>query len=280
MTKSRGFQKSEEMDMRITRIITCRFATIGATLSLFLTAGAVNAQAQCTQATLTGTYVNSGSGLNGSFPAATVGTVTYDGHGAGSSTSTTTVGGVASRSVVATGVYTVNADCTGSETFGGATAMDFVLTPDGREISWIVTNSGSGAGFTGHAVRTDSSGSLHITKECSQYTGQAGGFCTITSSNFAPIKVGTRIYYETDQTANFAAGFFSTDVYLDAGSGNMAVGHCTLNAASIGACTFSDGVGQFAGFHGRVAVTPFTSSPTEVNYHWEGSYRFAVEPGR
>ena len=29
---------------------------------------------------------------------------------------------------------------------------------------------------------SDQSGNLHVTKECSQYTGAAGSFCTITSS--------------------------------------------------------------------------------------------------
>jgi hypothetical protein len=79
-----------------------------------------------------------------------------------------------------------------------------------------------------------------------------------------------------DQTANSAAGFLSTDIFLDAGPGNMAVGHCTLDAASFGLCTFSDGTGQFAGFQARVAVSPFSSSPSEVNYHWDGTYSFSI----
>ena len=36
------------------------------------------------------------------------------------------------------------------------------------------------------------SGILHLTKECSQYTGEAGSFCTITSSNLNAIPVGTK----------------------------------------------------------------------------------------
>src|SRR6476619_8132325 len=39
------------------------------------------------------------------------------------------------------------------------------------------------------------SGALHVTKECTQYTGLAGGFCTIPSSNLNTIKVGTRVVY-------------------------------------------------------------------------------------
>jgi len=119
------------------------------------------------------------------------------------------------------------------------------------------------------------SGALHVTKECSQYTGAAASFCTITSSNLAEIKVGSKVYYELDNTANLAAGFFDSPVVLDAGNNNRAVGRCTLDAAfTFGLCTFSDGIGRFAGFQARIDVTPFTSSPTEINYHWDGRYSF------
>jgi hypothetical protein len=33
------------------------------------------------------------------------------------------------------------------------------------------------------AASSPRSGALHVTKECSAYTGLAGSFCTITSSN-------------------------------------------------------------------------------------------------
>ncbi|HEY8171859.1 MAG TPA: hypothetical protein VIH21_02130, partial [Dehalococcoidia bacterium] len=39
------------------------------------------------------------------------------------------------------------------------------------------------------------SGFLRVTKECLQYTGQAGSFCTITSSNVPEIKVGSKVFY-------------------------------------------------------------------------------------
>ena len=35
---------------------------------------------------------------------------------------------------------------------------------------------------------SEQSGNLHVIKECSQYTGASGSFCTITSSNVGPIK--------------------------------------------------------------------------------------------
>ena len=272
---------TKEINMTKARRTAPRLAAIGAILGVLLTTPGLRAQGpspSCSLATLNGTYMNSGTGTMGGFSVAMGGKVTYDGQGNGQATVTQSVGGVISRNVSVSGVYTVNPDCTGSETFG-TTNYDFVAAPNGVEISWIVTNSYDGALFIGRAVRMDAHGDLHVTKECSQYQGQAGGFCTITSSNFPAIKVGSKVVYEQDQTANAAAGFFSTDVFLDAGPGNMAVGHCTLDAPSFGLCTFSNGTGQFAGFQARIDVSPFTSSPTEVNYHWDGTYSFSPAPG-
>jgi hypothetical protein len=208
-------------------------STLGAILTLLLTTSAVRAQEpapQCSQATLSGTYVNQGTGYMGGVPVVSVGKVTYDGHGNGQSTSTKSAAGVISRSVAVPGVYTVKSDCTGSKTFGGATDYDFVVSPDGREIVWIVTNSGAGALFTGRAVRLDNIGDLHVTKDCSAYTGLAGGYCTITSSNLAAIKVGSKVFY--DQAAGTPPGLLDSNVVLDAGTGSRAVGQCTVDSGT------------------------------------------------
>ena len=102
------------------------------------------------------------------------------------------------------------------------------------------------------------------------YTGKAGSFCTITSSNLARIKVGSIVFY--DQAAGTPTGLLDSNVILDAGNGNRAVGRCTLELATgLGLCTFSDGTGRFAGFSARVRVSP---PEDEVNWHWEGTYSF------
>jgi hypothetical protein len=36
---------------------------------------------------------------------------------------------------------------------------------------------------------------FHVTKECSEYKGLAGDFCTITSSNLEEIAVGSKAVY-------------------------------------------------------------------------------------
>src|SRR5262245_28499991 len=70
------------------------------------------------------------------------------------------------------------------------------------------------------------SGFLNVTKECSQFAGQPGQFCTITSSNIPQIKVGSKVFYT--QAANVPAGMLDSNVVLDAGGGNRAIGRCTL----------------------------------------------------
>jgi len=130
-------------------------------------------------------------------------------------------------------------------------------------VALTVTVSAGGAPAS--AARTKS---LHVTKECSEYTGAAGSFCTITSSNFRRIPVGTRVYY--DQAANVPAGLLDSNVVLDAGDGNRALGRCTLDLMTgLGLCTFADGIGNLAGFHARVAVD------CTAECRWDGPYGFA-----
>jgi hypothetical protein len=118
-------------------------------------------------------------------------------------------------------------------------------------------------------------GGLHVTKECSAYTGLAGSFCTITSSNIPEITVGTKVFY--DQAAGVPSGLLDSNVVLDAGAGDWAVGRCSLDLGTgAGLCTFSDGVGPLAGFHARVVVS-YTGGP---NYRWDGTYSFDREHDR
>jgi hypothetical protein len=133
----------------------------------------------------------------------------------------------------------------------------------------VMMTIGALALMTGAATVSASSarnGDLHVTKECSQYTGLAGSFCTITSSSIAEIKVGSKVFY--DQAAGIPAGLLDSNVVLDAGAGNRAIGRCTLDlVTNLGLCTFADGTGHFTGFHARVKV-----DCTSV-CRWDGTYR-------
>jgi hypothetical protein len=112
------------------------------------------------------------------------------------------------------------------------------------------------------------SGVLHATKECSEYTGLAGSFCTFTSSNLKALAVGSKIVY----VSAAGATALNTDVFLEAGPGNKAFGHCILVFADLpGECTFRGGTGQFTGFHAHVVVSTLDG----INWRWEGSYSFS-----
>jgi hypothetical protein len=118
--------------------------------------------------------------------------------------------------------------------------------------------------------RESRSGALHVTKECSQYTRLAGGFCTITSSNLKAIQVGTRVVYASDAVPPL----LDTDIRLDPpGRGHStAFGHVVLDFATRqGVLTISGGTGKFTGFHATVAVS-YLGGP---NWAWDGTYSFS-----
>ena len=130
----------------------------------------------------------------------------------------------------------------------------------------LVTAAGMAPSFSGTFPR---SGPLHITKECSQYTRLAGGFCTITSSNLDGIEAGTKVIYAV------ASGptVLNSDVVLDPpGPGNnKAFGHVVLDLASgQGVVTISGGTGRFTWLEASVVV----SRLVRPNWAWEGTYSF------
>jgi hypothetical protein len=123
------------------------------------------------------------------------------------------------------------------------------------------------------AVATASSphgGDLHLKKECSEYTGLADSFCTITSSNLKAIKVGSRVVYLQ------AAGATSldSDIVLVVGPGNYALGHVILDLGTgLGVVTLSGGTGQFSSVHAKARVTP-PGGANGADWAWDGRYSF------
>jgi len=115
---------------------------------------------------------------------------------------------------------------------------------------------------------TPRSGALHVTKECSEYHGQAGEFCTITSSNLNLIEAGTKVIY----TSGAGAAGLDSDLVLDGAGNNDAYGHVTLSfKTQTGVVTFTGGTGWFSGFHARVAVS---YNHHDQLWHWDGTYSF------
>jgi hypothetical protein len=115
-------------------------------------------------------------------------------------------------------------------------------------------------------------GALHVTKECSEYQGQAGQFCTITSSNIPWIRAGMRVVYESAPNLNTL--MLDTDVVLSAGHGSAADGHVILNlATAAGTVTLDGGTGAFTKFHCSANVTVDGAGV----WHWDGTYSFGSD---
>ena len=111
-----------------------------------------DAPPQCSlgNAIMQGTYVANGTGtVIGVGPITTVGLLIYNGDGTGVSVfSTRSVNGASSTTSNVPATFTVNQDCTGSKTIG-TTHLNFVITPDGSTITWIVTDTGITMSGTG-----------------------------------------------------------------------------------------------------------------------------------
>jgi hypothetical protein len=113
-------------------------------------------------------------------------------------------------------------------------------------------------------------GDLQVSKNCSSYTGEAGSYCTITSSSINAIKAGSRVYYL--QAADWGSMTLDSDIVIDGPGNNNALGHVTLSfVTGEGAVTLCGGSGVFRWFEASVDVAPTGGN----NFEWDGSYRFS-----
>lgn len=143
----------------------------------------------------------------------------------------------------------------------------------GLFLAVVMVGAFATAGSAEHAG-SPRTGELHVTKECSQFTGQKDGFCTITGSNLAGIDPGRHVVY-TDPT--FVFPNLISDLYVDGPGNNDAYGHVTLSVVTwIGSLTLSGGTGQFRGFHASVVVD---CRPSGSPCTWVGPYSF-IPPGQ
>jgi hypothetical protein len=114
---------------------------------------------------------------------------------------------------------------------------------------------------------------LHLTKDCSTFTGEIPSLCRIAVSNVKIIPVGTKIWYKGPVVSN--AYFLSSNVVMDVGHASTATGYCIFDTeagASPGMCAFWRGKGTLAGFHAIIHVT----IDSKHLWHWDGSYYFAT----
>jgi hypothetical protein len=109
--------------------------------------------------------------------------------------------------------------------------------------------------------------SLQLTKECSEYTGQAGDHCTVIKSNVQQIPAGSTVTYLED--ADLVNLTFDGDVVLRAAPADAAFGHCIVTdlVKAIGNCEFSSGSGNLSGFRASVVVS---GDRDPLLAHWKG----------
>jgi hypothetical protein len=120
-------------------------------LALAISPAAKASDKGCTNATLRGSYAQTGSGVitappDQAGPFANVGTLVFDGNGG--LTGTLVVSSGTSSQATETGTYTVNSDCTGTYTvqiapFGITSQAFFAIDTNGDELEIIVTDPGS-----------------------------------------------------------------------------------------------------------------------------------------
>ncbi len=112
------------------------------------------------------------------------------------------------------------------------------------------------------------SGTLHLTKECSEYSGKEGSFCTVTASNCPMIPIGSKIVYEK---ADLADGGSDTDLMINTPTGDIGYGHVLLDGKTqTGVVILSGGSGQLSKLEGKLAVAPMDAP----NYSWDGPYSY------
>jgi hypothetical protein len=119
------------------------------------------------------------------------------------------------------------------------------------------------AGTAGSATATKS-GELHVTKECSQYDGTVGSFCTITSSNVPAIRAEMRVVY-LQVPAN---GVLDADIVLTAKGRSVAFGHVLLDLTTAqGSVTLSGETAQHT-----FSADAVVSVDADGVWHWDGTY--------
>jgi hypothetical protein len=101
------------------------------------------AGAKCSEATLDGTYLFDGDGVeikgNDQMPFAIAGSEVFDGNGKVKAVLTANVNGKITRNETLSGTYTVKAHCTSTATYADGTRYDQFVAPDGSMLTFVQT---------------------------------------------------------------------------------------------------------------------------------------------
>jgi hypothetical protein len=117
---------------------------------------------------------------------------------------------------------------------------------------------------------------IHLVKDCSTFTGEIPSYCSISSSDYAPIPVGAKVNYLGPLLIN--PHFLSSNVVIDDDRGSTATGFCSFDARPTedrGLCTFWGGTGGLARFTAIFVV----SIDATGEWHLDGeSYGMSPSP--
>jgi len=155
---------------------------------------------------------------------------------------------------------------------GGCSARD-ATAPMSQTKNLSVMAAGSDANDDGQD--SPRAGTFHAHKNCDQYSGLAGGFCTLTESTLKQIPVGTKVIYASAATAT---ALISDVTLVPPGPGNNVVfGHVDLDRVTrTGNVSFWGGTGKFQHFTANAVITFL--SPR--NWSLDGTYSFSDEGDR
>jgi hypothetical protein len=117
------------------------------------------------------------------------------------------------------------------------------------------------------------SGAFHVTKNCSENTGLAGAFCTITASNVEQLQIGSKVVYLTADGPTF--GDSDIIIYPPHPGNNTAFGHCYVDFITlVGRCTISGGTGKFKWLVADARVS-YAGGLDGFDWAWDGTYNFS-----
>ena len=116
----------------------------------------------------------------------------------------------------------------------------------------------AGSARNGVEHSTPHTGRLHVKKECSHYTGKAGSFCTVTSSN---------MYATPDPGSDSDLTLYS--------NGAKAFGHVIIDLnTGIGTIKFSGGTGPLRTLKAILVVKPIGNPAKTLYWRWDGNYSY------
>ena len=109
---------------------------------------------------------------------------------------------------------------------------------------------------------------FHLEKTC-VVVSPVENQCTVTSSSFEAIPVGTLITYDT--SGGYDALVATLTIENGSATGYCAILDAVLDPTRSGTCTFATGTGRLVQFHLAVAVT---RTPDWSLWYWDGTYWF------